>query len=112
MAYNYLSPCVYNIPVALDATLSHPAGFEPEFARHRCKTNLSNSMDCIIGPMPALNFVDHFLSPEIEYDYTQKMSSENAFRSVPTSAASVSEICRPLVSSSLLASFFRLNFSR
>ena len=112
MAYSFESPCVYNIPVALDATLSHPEGFKPEFARHRCKTNVSSNIDCIIGPMPAMDFVNHFFNWDEGYDGPEKMSIGDAFKSVPYSADSVLQICKPLVSSSLLSPPLHFNFPR
>ena len=112
MAYNLGSPCVYNLPLALDPTLSYPAGFKPEFARHRCKDNVSNSIDCIIGPMPAMDFVDHFFNYRGGYDLPGKMSVDDAFKSVPYSADSVWQICKPLVSSFLFPSLLHLTFLR
>ena len=98
MAYDFDAQCVYNIPLALDPTLSHTAGLERQFARHRCKSNVSRCKDYIIGPMPPSEFMDYFFDLPTDSELTQCMSSENAFKSIPVRADSVEEICKPLVS--------------
>ena len=98
MAYTLNGQCVYNIPMALDPTLSHTAGLEWQFARHRCKTNVSMCKDYIIGPMPPSEFMKYFFGPQTSSNTAGYMASENAFKSVPVRADSVEEICKPLVS--------------
>ena len=99
MAYHFDGQCVYNIPMALDPTLSHTEGLQWQFARNRCKCNVSQCKDYIIGPMPPSEFMDYFFGPQSDSDTTRYMSSENAFNSVPVCSDSVEEICKPLVSS-------------
>ena len=99
MAYIFSSPCVYNIPMALDDTLSHTEGLDRQFSRHRCQSHLDDSVNFIVGPMPPSDFLNVFLPSHESHDKSQRMKSENAFQSVPACADSSSAICEPLVSS-------------
>ena len=100
MTYNSSSSCVYNVPMALEPTLSRTHGLDPSFARSRCKANVADSMDYILGPMPPAEFLDYFF-PLQPRDKSGLLSSYNAFRSLPSRAETAAEVYEPLVSGSL-----------
>lgn len=89
---------VYDAPMALDQTVSRTHGLEPpRRAKSRNKHHVQDSRKYTIGPIPAINFINELLPERSFTDRDAMLSSENAFRTAPESARSVSEISEPLV---------------
>ena len=94
--------CVYNAPMALDATLSHTRGMEPEAAKVRHRRRIQDLMQAIVGPIPVQNFLDGFFPRHESWDKCPAPSPcKHAFKLVPSHAATEEALCGPLVSSSL-----------
>ena len=100
MAYHFNSPCVHQIPLAIDLDTSHTDGLDPRFATARCVRNFEACRKHILGPMPPNEFLDTFLHALPDADTTRRLSSKDAFRAVPSSADDVLDIWKPLVSPS------------
>ena len=98
MAYHFNSPCVHQIPLAIDPDTSHTDGLDPRFATARCVRNFEACRKHILGPMPLKEFFDTFLHVLPDADITRRLSSKDAFRAVPSSADNVLDIWKPLVS--------------
>ncbi|OSC97322.1 hypothetical protein PYCCODRAFT_1428549 [Trametes coccinea BRFM310] len=90
-------PCIYNVPMALDLDLSRTAGLEPLLAMARNRGHMHDIQRCTLGPVPVLEFLELFL-PQFTEDRSALLSSRNAFNSVPSHAAGVAEIYKPLTS--------------
>ncbi|KAH9912681.1 uncharacterized protein BXZ73DRAFT_107317 [Epithele typhae] len=88
---------VYNLPMNLEPTLSQTADLEPEHARLRAKGHVSDIMKEILGPMPLVEFIDHFLPavPTAD-DHYRRLSSRDAFKHVPHQAKRAADIYEPL----------------
>ena len=86
---------VYDVPLAVDPTTLRTRGLSPEHADERIKVHVKDARSYIVGPMPPNEFIG-FLNRS---DTSAMSSSRHAFRSVPSRAATPSEICAPLVSS-------------
>ncbi|KAI0632324.1 hypothetical protein C8Q77DRAFT_1060473 [Trametes polyzona] len=87
--------CVYNVPMALDATQSHTEGLDPHFAMIRNNAHIEKVKKCAIGPMPPAQFLDEFL-PVPAGDRTGMLSPKGAFKAVPRSAENPEDIYQPL----------------
>lgn len=90
--------CVYNAPMALNATLSHTRGLEPEAAEARNRRQVQDLMKAIIGPIPVGDFLDGFLPRRKSWSKAPSCFNKHAFNVVPPQAATVEGICGPLVS--------------
>ncbi|KAI0357832.1 hypothetical protein OH77DRAFT_1305388 [Trametes cingulata] len=92
--------CVYDVPLALDDQLSRtnlPVPEEPRAAWGRLQQYLQGSIDCIVGPMPVQHFLDAFLPSRPASLEHEMLSSENAFKEVPSSGAMPSALYDPLI---------------
>ena len=98
MAATYASSCVYNIPMAYDAALSQTDGLEPHFARSRAKRHFLDCKTYTLGPMPTVQFIDHFLPAPASANDSGRLRSHKAFEKVPTQAKTNANIYEPLVS--------------
>ncbi|KAI0823291.1 hypothetical protein BC628DRAFT_1325485 [Trametes gibbosa] len=85
----------YNVPMALDLTLSHTDGLVPALAMSRNRRHVHNARGHTIGPMPPAMFVDTFLPSENDKRETM-MTFRNAFKAVPRTADTPSAIYKPL----------------
>ena len=94
---------VYNVPMALDQTLTHTYGLEPEGAKSRNKRNIGEARSYVVGPMPVFDFIGDFVTLQgVATRSDAFLESEGAFCSVPESAPSVAGISEPLVSTNIL----------
>ena len=93
--------CVYNAPMALDATLSHTRGMEPEATKVRNRRRIQEVMQATVGPIPVQTFMDGFfpLGESCNQDRAPSFD-KHAFKLVPSHAATEEALCGPLVSSS------------
>ncbi|KAI0775526.1 hypothetical protein BD413DRAFT_688733 [Trametes elegans] len=89
------TPCVYNVPMALNPSLTHTDGLDPAFAAARNKRHAFESEKYIVGPMPALEFTETFL-PIPKHDRRGQLSSRDAFKAVPNNASDPADIYKPL----------------
>ena len=87
---------LYNVPMALDDSLSGTHGLEPRLAMARLRRHVSNANKHTIGPMPVELFMKEFLPPH-PGDASGRLSSRNAFTRVPQCADVPARICKPLV---------------
>ncbi|KAI0755195.1 hypothetical protein C8Q80DRAFT_1094590 [Daedaleopsis nitida] len=90
------SRCVYDIPMTLDATLSHTNGLDPHFTTSRNKRHFLDCKEYIVGPIPPSDFLDFFLPPTTTNDKARFTSTKNAFASIPRSAETAADIYEPL----------------
>ena len=97
MTYDNDSPCVYNVPLALDPDGSHEDGLDPRFATARCRDHFASGKEGIVGPMPPLEFIDWYLPPAVPASENQRLSSKNAFNALPSGGVTESDVWRPLV---------------
>ncbi|KAH9849520.1 hypothetical protein C2E23DRAFT_737111 [Lenzites betulinus] len=86
---------VYNVPMALDATLSRTEGLRPSLAPTRHDEHAEQARKFMLGTMPAAAFVDAFLPPSDQTAGT--MPFRNAFNRVPRNAQTSSQIYLPLI---------------
>lgn len=91
-----LSP-VYNVPMALDQSLMHSRGWEPERARVKNKRMVEEAKKYMVGPMPPQEFIDHFLDISLSSTIKPIVPTKRAFQTVPSRAATPAEIYEPLV---------------
>ncbi|KAI0330527.1 hypothetical protein GY45DRAFT_750263 [Cubamyces sp. BRFM 1775] len=89
--------CVYNIPMAYNDSHSHTRGLEPSDANARMRRHVRDSRSYTIGPMPVQSFIDEFLPPLPAGRMNVILSSRNAFKAVPSIAATPVEIFQPLI---------------
>ncbi|KAI0629904.1 hypothetical protein C8Q77DRAFT_1201345 [Trametes polyzona] len=90
--------CVYDVPLALDANLSHTAGLDPRHAHARNEDHVYDMLRCIVGPMPFDQFMDQAMSkPHSRSSKSAVLSARNAFRSVPPAAREPEQIYQPLL---------------
>ncbi len=88
---------VYNVPMALDITLSHTEGLSPDSATSQNMQRVQQARQYTLGPIPATTFMDRFFPLAEGYDRTGLLSFRNAFSAVPQCAESASQIYEPLV---------------
>ncbi|KAI0632323.1 hypothetical protein C8Q77DRAFT_1279367 [Trametes polyzona] len=88
--------CVYNVPMALDATYSRTDGLDPHFAMVRNQKHVAKVKGCTVGPMPPAQFLDTFLPIHTRRNTTGMLSPRDAFQAVPRSAENPEEIYKPL----------------
>ncbi|RDX42652.1 hypothetical protein OH76DRAFT_92714 [Lentinus brumalis] len=91
------SRCVYDAPMALDATLSHTRGMEPEAAKARNHRQVQDLMKAIVGPIPVEAFLDGFLPRRKSWSKAPSHPRKHAFKVVPPNAATAEGICGPLM---------------
>ena len=91
-----MSEGTYNVPMALDQSLIHTRGLEPERAKLRNTKMIEEAKNCTLGPIPVRHFVEEFLYAP-SHDRKGMSSPRNAFRSVPSRAINEKDICEPLV---------------
>ena len=91
------SPCVYNVPMALNDSLEHTRGLEPHHAKSRNLHYVDSSKSFILGPMPTGLFLKKFLPLDGAMNTKPLATVEKAFDAVPQRAATVAEILEPLV---------------
>ncbi|RDX42642.1 hypothetical protein OH76DRAFT_1488523 [Lentinus brumalis] len=84
------------MPSALDEHLQHVKGLDPRAAEERNIRNVEESREWTVGPMPVPDFMRTFLGVGAP-PRTLMPSSKNAFKSVPSKAASAAEIYSPLI---------------
>ena len=89
----------YNVPMALEESLTHTRGLEPELARSRNRKAVEDSKTYTLGPMPVGDFMGDFLKVPHPCDETDLLLHRHAFSRVPTHARTVEELCTYLVSS-------------
>ncbi|KAI0662100.1 hypothetical protein C8Q70DRAFT_909953 [Cubamyces menziesii] len=89
--------CVYNIPMAYNDNHSHTRGLEPSGANARMRRHLRDSRSYTIGPMPVQSFIDEFLPSLPTGRKKDILSSRDAFKAVPASAATSADIFQPLI---------------
>ena len=89
--------CVYDVPLALDSTTNEcTVAFDHRGAAARNKRNVQDSRQWTAGPMPVQQFLKYFLRLD-DHSSHERMSSRDAFRSVPPRADSAAGIYEPLV---------------
>lgn len=90
------SPCVYNVPVALDALSVHTSGFDPTVGKSLVRQHFRDCKEYILGPISPTDFIERFhsLSP----DEPHLLSDRRAFNRVPIRGRTSSDIYEPLVS--------------
>lgn len=98
--------CVYNIPMALDPTLSHTAGLEPLLATSRNMKRVQQAREYTLGPIPATTFLNSFFPLAKDHDRSGLMTFKHAFRAIPQVAESAAQIYEPLVRSVRCGSCF------
>ncbi|RPD62303.1 hypothetical protein L226DRAFT_458441 [Lentinus tigrinus ALCF2SS1-7] len=89
--------CVYNAPVALDPTLSHAKGWEPEAAKARNCRWVQDLMKTAVGPITVEAFLDGFFPRQNSWNKTPQLPSQRALEDVPPNAATPEGICGPLL---------------
>ncbi|TBU27058.1 hypothetical protein BD309DRAFT_859388 [Dichomitus squalens] len=89
--------CVYDVPMALDSTLSRTRGLDPSSAMERNNQHLSDCLDHLLGPMPTDDFLDTFLPLSSQENKSGKARSRNAFKDVPVSWDAFDEMCSRLL---------------
>lgn len=90
--------CVYDVPMALNSTLSRTRGMDPRFATARNQQHLQDCAEHLLGPMPPQQFLDCFLPWDARRTRKGKSPSKGAFNSVPSSWETVDETLEYLVS--------------
>ncbi len=93
--------CVYDIPMALDSTLSRVKGLEPGGAPSRNRRHVEDSRQWTVGPMPVEEFLEYFL-PLDEVPSMGRLASYRAFNSIPPRADTPDDLYEPLVRKILL----------
>ena len=91
------SRCVYDVPMALNQSLTHTRGLEPECAKSNNKRVVREARKYTSGPMPVRDFINNFLDSPDSGTLKSMRSSRGAFRSIPSCAATSAEIYDPLV---------------
>lgn len=94
----------YDIPMALDQSLDHTLGLEPERAKSRNRKLAEDARNYTLGPIPVIQFLGEFLSPPDDYEPMLSSNYANAFRSIPSRGTTSTEIYEPLVRHIPLAS--------
>ncbi|KAJ8496247.1 hypothetical protein ONZ51_g1188 [Trametes cubensis] len=87
----------YDAPMALDENLSGTYGLQPRLAMARLRRHVFNAKKHTLGPMPVERFIEEFLPPN-SGDSSGRLSSRNAFRTVPQCVDVPARIYKPLVS--------------
>ncbi|KAH9849504.1 hypothetical protein C2E23DRAFT_362283 [Lenzites betulinus] len=85
----------YNVPMALDRTLSHTDGLRPDLAMSRNRKLAYDARVHTVGPMPPTAFLDVFL-PLVNDKRGKLMTFNNAFKAVPRIADTPAAIYKPL----------------
>ena len=98
----------YNVPMALEESLTHTRGLEPELARSRNRKAVEDSKTYTLGSMPVGDFMGDFLKVPRPYDIVDLLSSRQAFSRVPIRSTTVEDLCAHLVSSGALLSMLAL----
>lgn len=88
---------VYNTSMALDDHQPHTRGLEPPKAYSRNQRLVQDARTCTVGPMPVQAFIDALLSPVPASRKKEVLPSTGAFKGVPSSGATASDIYTPLV---------------
>ena len=94
--------CVYDVPLALDDTLSRTRGLDPRSAMARNDYHLHDCIDHLLGPMPPKQFLDVFLPWGVHGARKGRSLSRNAFKDVPLSWNTVDDMYAHLVSTQSL----------
>ncbi|RDX42645.1 hypothetical protein OH76DRAFT_1488526 [Lentinus brumalis] len=83
--------------MALDVTLSHTRGMEPEAAKARNRRRVQDLMKAIVGPLPVEAFLDAFIPRRESWGKAPSLSRKHAFIAVPRHATTAEGICGPLL---------------
>ena len=97
---------LYNVPMALEKSLTRTRGLEPELAGARNIKAVEDSKTYTLGPMPVHDFMKDFLWVPHPFDEVDLLSSRQAFSRVPTCASTVKDLCTHLVSGGVLVTMF------
>ena len=89
----------YNVPMALEESLTRTKGIGPELVRARNRKVVEDSKTYTLGPMPIHEFMGDFLKVPHPCDEVDLLSNRHAFSRVPTRARTVEGLCTYLVSS-------------
>ena len=85
MAYDLNSPCIYNLPVS------------SESLRAGRSNSGVNYNDCIVGPMPPLDFLEYFFPQPQSSDRSRHLTDDDAFGMVPFKAQTALQIYTSMV---------------
>lgn len=91
--------------MALDPSLSHTDGLDPDFGQNRNKQHVTEVLRRVLGPTPVDEFIDNFLPSPPSSDRSSILSARSAFKSIPPKVTRSAAIYEPLVSSILLLNF-------